>query len=129
MVTFDTSVWARACLNDHATQARKARAAIEAACREDGVFVPLLVLAELYWVLRCRWQKARVLDTLARLLETEGVVVESRAVAGKAVATARGNPSGLADLLIAQVAFANGAGAVVTFDKDFARLPGVRRLG
>ena len=47
----DTNVWARAYLNDDAKQAQRARAAIEAACGGEGIFVPLLVLAELFWVL------------------------------------------------------------------------------
>jgi predicted nucleic acid-binding protein len=47
----DTNVWARAYLNDDVKHAQRARAAIEAACEGEGIFVPLLVLAELFWVL------------------------------------------------------------------------------
>ena len=35
-----------------------------------GVFVPLLVLAELSWVLRGRWERERVLSTIESLLRT-----------------------------------------------------------
>ncbi len=55
MLAADTNVWARAYLNDDAAQAERARSALAKACSEDGVFVPLLVLAELSWVLRSRW--------------------------------------------------------------------------
>ena len=52
MVVADTNVWARAHLNDDPVQARKARKALAQAQGEGGVFVPLLVMAELAWVWR-----------------------------------------------------------------------------
>lgn len=129
MIAADTNVWARAYLNDDVKQARRARTAIEAGCGADGVFVPLVVLAELFWVLRSRWSKERVLDTLAHLLDTEGVTVEAQAAARQALADARSSGVGFADLLIAQIAFARGAGEIITFDRAFGRRPRVRRLG
>lgn len=129
MIAADTNVWARAYLNDHVAQAMKARSVIETECQHGGVFVPLIVLAELFWVLKSRWKKERVLQTLGHLLETDGVVVESPAVVAKALKEARESAVGFADLLIADVAFANGATEVITFDKTFGRRPKVRRLG
>ena len=128
MVAADTNVWARAYLDDDPTQTRKARAAIRAACEADGIFVPLLVLAELAWVLRGRWERERVLDTLEEVLATDGVVVESRTVAERALAASRAGAVGLADLLIAELSFAAGVNEVITFDKAFRRLARVRRL-
>ena len=60
MLAADTNVWARAYLNDDAAQASKARSALAKARSEEGVFVPVLVLAELSWVLRGRWERAKV---------------------------------------------------------------------
>lgn len=57
MLAADTNVWARAYLNDEAVQARKARSALAEARTARGVFVPLLVLAELSWVLRGKWDR------------------------------------------------------------------------
>jgi predicted nucleic-acid-binding protein len=59
VIAADTNVWARAHLNDDVAQAVKARLVIEAECQRGGVFVPLIVLAELFWVLRSRWKKER----------------------------------------------------------------------
>jgi predicted nucleic-acid-binding protein len=78
MIAADTNVWARAYLHDDAAQSAAARAAIKAACETDGIFVPLLVLAELAWVLRTRWERERVLQTLEEIFKADGVVVESR---------------------------------------------------
>ncbi len=128
MLAADTNVWARAYLNDDAAQAAKARSALARGRSEDGVFVPLLVLAELSWVLRSRWERDRVLNTIENLLQTAGVSVESPALARRALEAARKGRVGFADHLIAEVAFEFGAGEIITFDKDFARKPQVRRL-
>ena len=128
MIAADTNVWARAYLNDDVPQATKARSVIEAECRHGGVFVPLIVFAELFWVLGSRWKKDRVLHTLGQLLETDGVVVETPTVVANALKEAGDGAVGFADLLIAHVALANGANEVITFDKAFGRRPRVRRL-
>ncbi len=88
MISVDTNVWARAYLNDDVAQAKKARSAIKEGCLKGGVFVPLIVLAELFWVLRNEWEKERTLGALKNLLETEGVVIEAPAVVAKALETA-----------------------------------------
>jgi predicted nucleic-acid-binding protein len=124
----DTNVWARAYLNDDAAQAAKARSALAQARSEEGVFVPLLVLAELSWVLRGHWERAKVLDTIEGLLQTRGVSIESPALARRALDAARKGRVGFADYLIAEVALEFGASEIITFDKDFGRRPHVRRL-
>jgi predicted nucleic-acid-binding protein len=128
MLAADTNVWARAYLNDDAAQATKARAALAQARSEGGVFVPLLVLAELSWVLRGRWQRERVLNAIEGLLQTRGVAVESPALARRALESARKGRVGFADHLIAEVALESGVTEIITFDKDFARKQHVRRL-
>ena len=128
MLAADTNVWARAYLNDDATQAAKARSALARARSRDGVFVPLIVLAELSWVLRSRWERERILNAIEALLQTRGVTVESLALARRALEAARKGPAGFADHLIAEIAFDSGASEIITFDKDFARKPHVRRL-
>jgi len=124
----DTNVWARAYLNDDPVQTGKARSALAEARSAGGVFVPLLVLAELSWVLRSRWDRARILDTIEGLLQTRGVAVESSALAWKALEASRNGAIGFADHLIREIAFESGVSEVITFDKAFGRLPRVRRL-
>lgn len=128
MIAADTNVWARAWLNDDPVQTRKSRSALAAARSAGGVFVPLLVLAELSWVLRDRWERERVLRTIESLLQTRGVVVESPALAWRALEASRKGAVGLADHLIREIALESGAGEILTFDKAFGRIPGVRRL-
>ena len=128
MIAADTNVWARAYLNDDPVQTRKSRSALAAARSAGGVFVPLLVLAELSWVLRGRWERERVLSAIESLLQTRGVAVESSALAWRALEASRKGAVGFADHLIREVALESGASEVITFDKAFGRTPGVRRL-
>src|SRR5208283_5938212 len=100
MIAADTNVWARAYLNDDPVQAGKSRSALAAARSAGGVFVPLLVLAELSWVLRGRWERERVLNMIEGLLQARGVTVESPAIAWKALAASRKGAAGFADHLI-----------------------------
>lgn len=130
MIVADTNVWARAFLGDHPSHSPRARQALAAARRKEGVFVPLVVIAELSWVLRsARWDRERILKTIESLLRTRGVTAEAPEVAQAAVdATRKGGKGGLADHLIAEVGFANGCRAAVTYDRLFGRGEKVRRL-
>ena len=130
MIVADTNIWARALLGDDPAQSPHARQALAAARGREGVFVPLVVLAELSWVLRAaRWERDRVLKAIESLLRTRGVTPESPQVVQAAIeATRRGGRGGFADHLIAQVGFANGCREALTFDAAFGRGQRVRRL-
>lgn len=128
MIAADTNVWARAYLNDDAAQAKSARSALAKARAEGGVFVPLIVLAELSWVLRGSWDRERVLNAIKSLMHTRGVVIESPELASKALEASRNGSVGFADHLIAQISFNSGATDIITFDKGFGKIPRVRFL-
>ena len=128
MVVADTNLWARAFLYDDTSQARKARNALGDARSRGGVFVPLIVLAELAWVLRGKWERDRVLSTLESLLQTRGVTVESPTLALAALKATREGQGGFVDHLIAEVGFANGAREVLTFDAPFSKSTRARRV-
>jgi predicted nucleic-acid-binding protein len=129
MVVADTNVWARAFLNDDEIQTGKARDALEEVRTRGGVFVPLIVMAELAWVLRSKWERPRVLATLDSLLKTQGVQVESPGIAREALDAARQpGKAGFADHLVALVGFKNGAQEVLTFDRKFGKGVNVKPL-
>lgn len=128
MIVADTNLWARALLNDDKSQARKARKALAEARSKGGVFVPLIVLADLAWVLRGKWERDRVLSTIESLLLTRGVTVESPTLALNALTATWKGHGGFTDHLIAEVGFANGAGEVITFDDKFSKSPKIRGI-
>lgn len=128
MIAADTNVWARAYLNDDAAQAKLARSALAKARSEGGVFVPLIVLAELSWVLRGSWDRERVLNAIKSLTQTRGVVIESPELASRALEASRNGSVGFADHLISQISFNSGVDEIITFDKGFGKIPRVRFL-
>ncbi len=130
MIVADTNIWARALLGDDPSQSSRARQALAAARGKEGVFVPMVVLAELSWVLRAaRWDRERVLKALESLLHTRDVTPEGPQVVQAAIdATRKGGRGGFADHLIAQVGFANGCHEALTFDVVFSRGRRIRRL-
>ena len=129
MIVVDTNIWARALLADDPGQSSRARQALAAARRKEGVYVPMVVLAELSWVLRgARWERERILKALESLLHTRGVTTEAPQVVEAAIdATRKGGRGGFADHLIAQVGFANGCREALTFDGLFGKGKKVRR--
>ena len=129
MIAADTNVWARAYLNDDPAQARKARAELLNARSRGGVYVPLIVLAELSWVLRGgKWKRERILTTIEHLTRTRDIYVESPSLVLDAIQASRSGSAGFADHLISQVSFAAGASEIITFDKGLGRHPRIRRL-
>lgn len=128
MIVADTNVWARAYLRDDAAQTQKAQKLLAEAQASDGVFVPLVVLAELAWVLRAKWRRESILATFEELLSAHGVTVEAALIAQSAINATREGNGGFVDHLIAQVGFANGASETVTFDESFGKAAKVRRL-
>jgi predicted nucleic-acid-binding protein len=130
VIVVDTNIWARAFLGEDPEQSPRARHALASARSKEGVFVPVVVLAELSWVLRAAgWERERVLKALESLVHTRGVTVEAPQVVETAIdATRKGGRGGFADHLIAQVGFANGCREALTFDRLFGRGGKVRRL-
>ena len=129
MIVTDTNVWARAYLRDDAAQTPKAQKLLAEAQASGGLFVPLVVLAELAWVLRAKWRRESILATFEELLSAHGVTVEAALIAQSAIKATREGNGGFADHLIAQVGFQNGATETVTFDESFGKAARVRRLG
>ena len=125
MIAADTNVWARAILGDHPRQSPLARNQLEASRTKEGLFVPLIVLAELAWVLGSAegWTNSRVLDALDLLLSLDRVEVEAHAIASEALAAAHKGGAGLADHLILGIARARGARTVLTFDRKLGKNP------
>ncbi|WP_005031433.1 PIN domain-containing protein [Holophaga foetida] len=122
MIARDTNVWARAFLGDDPAQSTAARAAIEKGTQGKGVFVPLLVLVELYWVLKSApgWDAAKVHQALGSLLEVEGIEVDQAPTIREALDLSSG-AVGLADNLITLTAKTRGCSRLLTFDARLAK--------
>lgn len=129
MVAFDTNVVVRVLVGDDPAQTRKAERAFVAHANGDGVFVSLVVLAEVSWVLAAAydWDRATIHERLTRLVRTRGVEVEElELVEGALRAYARGKAE-LADYLVLGKARGHGA-ELLTFDRKLAREDGATLL-
>ena len=122
MIAFDTNILARVLLGDDPRQSPAAHKAVIRAARDGGVFVPLLVFAELSWVLGAApgWDPARVRRALEALLNMEGIEVEAAGMAREALAAATGSV-GIVDNLIAAVARGRGCSKFLTFGLRLVR--------
>ena len=129
MVAFDTNVVVRILVGDDPAQTRKAERAFVEHARGDGVFVSLLVMAEVAWVLSVayEWDRATIHDRLSRLVRTRGVVLEELELIESALEGYRLDKAELPDYFILGKAQAASA-ELLTFDRRLARASGASLL-
>ena len=125
MIALDTNVLVRYLVEDDAAQAAVARRIIEQSLTPAAPgFVGLVVLVELAWVLDrvygCTGDQ--VASIVAGLIASPTILVEQAAAVAAAIAQPH---SDLADALLHEVGKAHGCARTVTFDRKFAKLPGV----
>lgn len=130
MAAFDTNVIVRVLVGDDPAQTRKAERAFASHAAGDGVFVSLVVLAEVSWVLNAAygWHRATIHAQVSRLVRTQGVVIEELELVQAALDAYEEGKAGLADYLILGKARSSPGGALVTFDRKLARDRGVLLL-
>lgn len=129
MVAFDTNVLVRVLVGDDPAQTKRAERALVEHAENDGVFVSLIVLAEIGWVLSAayEWDRLTIHDRLSRLVRTRGISVEDLELVEAALEGYRVGKADLADYLI--VGKARGVGAeLLSFDKRLSRERGVTLL-
>lgn len=131
MAAFDTNVIVRVLVGDDPAQTRKAERAFSSHAAGEGVFVSLIVLAEVSWVLGATydWERAAIHEHLSRLIRTAGVVVEELELVQAALDAYASGKAGLSDYLILGKARTGPGGTLVTFDKKLAREGDVTLLG
>lgn len=133
MIGLDTNVLVRYLAQDDARQAAVATRLIdnELSAVEPG-FVSLVVLVEMCWVLRRIYaaSESELVDTVTDLLGSAHFQVESRAVVQAALQRicALKTNAGLTDLIIVEVAKAQGCTHTVSFDKAAVRSAGMQLL-
>jgi predicted nucleic-acid-binding protein len=81
-------------LNDNTARTQKTRRALAYARSKGDVLVPLIVLADLAWLLGSIWERDRVLTALESMLQTRGVAVEAPGLVRKALEVTRRGKGG-----------------------------------
>ncbi len=123
MAAFDTNVIVRVLVGDDPVQTRKAERAFVSHARAEGVFVSLVVLAEVAWVLAAayEWDRAAIHERLSRVVRTSGVVIEELELVQRALDEFVAGKADLADYLILGKARSAAGRTLLTFDKKLAR--------
>jgi predicted nucleic-acid-binding protein len=127
MIGVDTSLLARLILDDDPGQAAIVNRMHDAA-GTGGIYVSLVVVAELAWLLKRGYQKRpeTVLAMIGDLLAAREYTVQQPDLVQAAIDDARKAKCGLADAIIARMNRAAGAEATLTFDIPAKRLPTMR---
>ena len=130
MAAFDTNVIVRVLVGDDPRQTRRAEQAFSSHAEDEGVFLSLVVIAEVSWVLTATyaWDRPTVHAQLSRLVRTRGVVVEDLELVQAALDAYAKGKAGLADYLILGKARTAPGGVLVTFDRKLGREAGVTVL-
>jgi predicted nucleic-acid-binding protein len=129
VVALDTNVVVRLLVGDDPAQTRKAEKVFLEHVNGDGVFLSLIVLAEVGWVLAAAysWDRATIHSRVQRLVRTRNVRVEELELVESALDEYESGRAELADCLIVGVARA-ASEALLTFDRKLGRSPGVTLL-
>jgi predicted nucleic-acid-binding protein len=128
MIALDTNVLLRYLVQDGDTQALIATRLIENDLSvENRGFVSLAVVCELVWALGHTYKQSRavIADTLFQILDAPQIEMDDDHLVRAALEQSSGD---IADTLIHLVGQACGCTHTVTFDRKFARLPGVELL-
>ena len=123
MKALDTNVLVRLLTDDDAAMRVRAVSAIETAENTgEPLRVPLLVVLELLWVLKSRYNYRRsdILDAVERLLTVGGLQFEAAECVRGFVGAASDNTLDLPDLLIGLSAISQGCQNALTFDRRAA---------
>ena len=132
MIALDTNVLLRLLLDDDTRQTGRAQELVErTAAAGDGVLLPDIVLCELEWVLDSAYgfSRARVAETLRRLLDAEEFEFIDRPAVVRAIASYETGDGDFSDYLIGESAAARGASVTYTFDRSLLAHPGFVRPG
>ena len=131
MIGLDTNILIRYLAQDDPRQSAAATRLMERTLSaENPGFVAIVTICEIAWVLAECYDadRERIRTVVQGLLETKQIVVESPELVWKALRAWRGSAADLSDAVIAQVAIAQGAKRVLTFDKSAAKLEGFEPL-
>jgi predicted nucleic-acid-binding protein len=129
MIGLDTNILVRYLTQDHAAQSAAAVKVIESLSSDAPGFLPLVVIAELIWVLQFSYhfKKHEIEHVVDRLLRSQELIVERAESVSQALRKFRVSPANFADCLIERCGHAAECEYVLTFDKD-AAAAGMRLL-
>ncbi|MEX2130724.1 MAG: type II toxin-antitoxin system VapC family toxin [Pseudohongiellaceae bacterium] len=131
MIGLDTNVLVRYITQDDAVQAKKASTLIEALSPESPGYITVIVLVELVWVLQGAYQASReqLVEVVETLLRNRELIIEQSDTVWQALRMFSSGKADFADCMIASLASAAGCDYVATFDRNAAKMAGMKLIG
>jgi predicted nucleic acid-binding protein len=127
----DTNIFLRYLTGDDAAKAARCETLLTALPQErEALSLSVLAVAEVVWVLstRYRFPRSRIVEGLRRLLNTPHIVVAEREALFATFALFEHYPIDFTDAYHAALLYTRDLDAVYSYDTDFDRLPGLKRL-
>jgi predicted nucleic-acid-binding protein len=130
MIGLDTNIMVRYIAQDDRAQSAAASAVIDSLVPESPGYLPLVVIAELIWVLESSYdfKKQQVVQVLETILQSGELVVERADLVWQALRAFRTSSGDLADCLIERCSHAAGCDYTLTFDRKAAAGAGMKFL-
>ncbi|MDP1809133.1 MAG: PIN domain-containing protein [Actinomycetota bacterium] len=126
----DTNVFLRLLTDDDAAQTPAAKNFIaKVIARKAQAYVTVPVVLELVWTLESYYELSRsdVALKLALLLNTTNLIVEKQDEIEQALEYYKNSKADFVDCYNAAFAKLNGDGNILSYDRHFDRLPGIKR--
>jgi len=129
VIGLDTNVMARYVMRDDPRQTARADSVILSLTTRDPGYLSLVVLVELWWVLRRTYLRSasECQRLFEEILRTDELVVENEQSVSQAL-SAVGGGADFADSLISALAQKAGCRTTVTFDKQASQHAGMTLL-
>jgi len=127
----DTNIFIRLLTEDDPEQAAASKDFIaRVMAGKVNAYVTVAVVLEIVWTLSSYYKLSRddISDKLTLLLNTKKLAVENRDVVEEAVEYYRSVPIDFADCYNAAYAKSIGDAVVLSYDKDFDKLKGIKRV-
>jgi predicted nucleic-acid-binding protein len=127
MLAVDTNVLVRLIARDDAAQVRSAEGFVA-----KGAWISNLVLAETIWVLDSIYDLSReqIATAVDMLLNHQELTLQDADVVSAALTHFQKHPKvEFSDCLVLEIAKKAGHIPLATFDRDFAKVAGVQRIG
>lgn len=123
MIALDTNILVRYIVQDDTVQSPLATVLVESLTTANPGFIPLVCLAELYWVLDHIYKltSLQLSEAIEALLTTDTLVLEEDLRVQKALTNYQSGSADFDDCLIMETAISHGCTKTFTFDRKAAK--------
>lgn len=123
MIGIDTNILVRYIVRDHAGQAKKADAVMEALSENEPGFICSIVLAEFIWVLErsYNYSRSQITSLIETMLATQELEFEHTSAIWYALKNYESSQVGFTDLYIGRINRLHYCATTITFDKSASK--------